>query len=167
MLFYFALLLSLALHSCAAQTYTIETEPAGARVLKGFFQRDVLEEDSVFASWFKPNYASAGYDSSTVAQIAPLTSDIHVVMVIGTWCGDSKRELPKQLKILDAVKFPEDQIVMFGVDRSKRSEDGTTQKYNVLRVPTMIVFRGEQELGRIVEYPRASQEADLLRLLNK
>jgi hypothetical protein len=153
--------------SCAAQTYTIETEPSGARVLKGFFQRDVLEEDSVFSSWFTTNYNAYRYDSSVVAQIAALTSDVHVVMVVGTWCGDSKRELPKQFKILDAVNITEERIVMFGVDRSKRSQDGTTQQYNVIRVPTLIVFRGEQELGRIVEFPRATHEVDLLRLLKR
>jgi len=144
----------------------VEIEPSGTKILKGYFERKDLEHDSLF-SWFKTNYESYRFDSTVVSQITPLTKDIHVVIVVGTWCGDSKRELPKQFKILDAVNIMDDRIVMFGVDRSKKSDDSTMQKYNVLRVPTMIVFRGEQELGRIVEFPRASHEVDLLRLLNR
>lgn len=160
------LIWSAVLGSCAAQTYTVEIEPSGTKVLKGYFDRHVMEEDPHF-SWFKTNYDAYQLDSSITAQIATLTDDVHFIMVVGTWCGDSKRELPKQFKILDAAKVPEDNVTIFGVDRSKKSQEGTTDKYTILRVPTLIVFRGEQELGRIVEHPRVTNEADLLRLLSK
>lgn len=154
------------LFGCAAETYVIETEASGTKIVKGYFDRHVLEEDQNF-SWFTANYAAEQYDSAVVAELAPLTDDVHFVMVVGTWCSDSKREMPKQFKILDAAKVPEKKITLFGVDRSKRSQDGTTDKYTILRVPTLIVFRGDQELGRIVEHPRVTNEADLLRLLTR
>jgi hypothetical protein len=166
MIILFILMNGAVLAGCAAQTFTMEVEPSGTKIVRGYFERSLLEDEPAF-SWFKTNYDAFQYDSAVVAQIAPLTEDVHVVMIVGTWCGDSKRELPKQFRILDAVNFPQKNVTMFGVDRSKKSQDSTTYRYNVLRVPTMIVFRGEQELGRIVEYPRASQEVDLLRLLNK
>ncbi|MCK9410211.1 MAG: thioredoxin family protein [Bacteroidetes bacterium] len=152
--------------SCAPLSYTIETEVTGTKVLKGVFDREVLEENPDF-SWFTTNYSAYRYDSAVVNRLAPLMNDVHVVMIVGTWCGDSKRELPKQFKIFDALQLSNDKIVVFGVDRSKKSVDGTTQKYRVVKVPTLIVFRGEQELGRIVENPTTSQEEDLLRLLKK
>jgi len=65
------------------------------------------------------------------------------------------------------MSVSEDDVHLFGVDRSKKSTDGTTEKYTISRVPTLIVLRGDEELGRIVESPRSTQEKDLLRILQK
>lgn len=160
------LVLSALLFGCAAPTYTVETEGGGTKVFKGYFDRKDMEEEPQF-TWFKQHYEEVQYDSATVAQLIPLAEDAHFVIVMGTWCGDSKREVPHQLKLLDAIGVPAQAVRFFGVDRSKKSQDGTTEKYTIMRVPTLIVFRGEQELGRIVENPRVSQQADLLRLLSR
>lgn len=163
----FVLLLCIEItNGCAQQTFTVVMEPAGTKILQGFFQREDLEQDTLF-TWFKANYDAYHLDSETVNQIAPLSKGVKFVTVIGTWCGDSKREVPKLFKIFDAIDIPRDNVILFGVDRTKRSSDGTTEQYNVKRVPTVIVFRDGEELGRIVESPRKTFELDLLKLLNR
>ncbi len=152
--------------SCASEQYIVEVEPSGTRVIKGIFDRSVLEHDSTF-TWYKTNYESYAVDPTTLREITTLSDDIHFVLVVGTWCGDSKREVPHLFKIFDAAKISEDQLLMLGVDRSKKSPDGLTDKYNIQRVPTLIVLKGDQELGRIVEYPRETLERDIVRILQK
>jgi hypothetical protein len=165
-IFSFIIIASVVFGSCAAPTFTAEMEPSGTKIIKGYFERSVIEEDTHF-SWNKTNYDSYHPDSATIAELKPLMKDIHFLLVVGTWCGDSKREMPHTFKILDALSVSEGEIQYFGVDRSKKSTDGTTDKFTISRVPTLIVLRGDEELGRIVESPRSTQEKDLLRILQK
>ena len=164
--FIFAFFSAVLMYGCASPSYTVETEPGGAKIIKGLFDRDVFKNDTL-CSWFKYNYDSYALDSASIIEMKPLLNEFHFIVVLGTWCGDSKREVPKQLKIFDVAGVAESKIMIFGVDRSKKSPDGTTDKYNVLRVPTLIVMKGGEEVGRIVENPRTSQEKDLLHLLQK
>ena len=154
------------LYSCASGKYHVEIEPSGTRVMKGIFERSDIEHDSTF-TWFKTNYESYTVDSTSLQSISALSYDIHFVMVLGTWCGDSKKEVPKLFKVFDSANIPEHKILMIGVDRSKKSYDGLSDKYNIQRVPTLIVLKGDQELGRIVEYPKETLEKDILKILQK
>ncbi len=162
---FFTAILSLLLQRCSAQNYVVEIEPSGTKIIKGVLERQHLENDSLF-SWYKYNYDSYAVDSAAIKEIEPLLNNIHFVLVIGTWCSDSKRDVPHLYKIFDAANISDRTVFMFGVDRTKKSQDGTTEKYNILRVPTLIVFNGEQEIGRIVEHPRATLEKDILKILN-
>jgi len=156
----------LLIFGCASKLFEVEVEPSGTRVIKGIFERSDLEHESTF-TWFKTNYESYSVDPTTLPEITTLSENIRFVLVIGTWCGDSKRDVPHLFKIFDLAKISDHQLVMMGVDRSKRSQDGFTDTYNVQRVPTLIVLDGDQELGRIVENPRESLEKDLVRILQK
>ncbi len=152
--------------NCSGPTYTVEMEPSGTKILKGFFHRSDVEHDTLF-TWFRTNYDGYALDSASITELQPMMNDVHFLVVLGTWCGDSKREFPHTSKIMDALGVSKSDIRLFGVDHSKKSTDGTTEKYNIMRVPTLIIFRGEEEVGRIVEHPRETQEKDLLRILQK
>ncbi|NUN70098.1 MAG: thioredoxin family protein [Bacteroidetes bacterium] len=160
-----AVVIILLLSGCAAETFTIETEATGTKIIRGSFHRSVLEEGEDF-SWFRTHYDAYRPDSAAVAAMRPLVKDLRVIIIAGTWCGDSKREVPKQFRILDALGVPDERITMVGVDRSKRSADSTTMLLRIFKVPTTIFFRGEQELGRIVEFPHETHEKDMLKLLS-
>lgn len=55
---------------------------------------------------FKENAAEYAPDKKAVAKIQRIKEPLSVLMFLGTWCGDSMRESPKLLKILDASKNP-------------------------------------------------------------
>ncbi len=152
--------------SCASEHFQVEVEPSGTRILKGIFERTDLEHDSTF-TWYKTNYDAYAVDPTAIQEITTYSDDIHFVLVLGTWCGDSKKEVPQLFKIIDAAKIANHGMLLFGVDRSKKSQDGLTDRYNIQRVPTLIVLRGDQELGRIVEYPKETLEKDIARILQK
>ena len=94
--------------------------------------------------------------------------DDRIEVFLGTWCSDSQREVPKFLKILDELhtKYKKDVTVSYvAVDRAKQSPASLLAGKSIDKVATFIVYRGEHELGRIVEKPNGLLEDDLLALL--
>ena len=89
-----------------------------------------------------------------------------VVVYYGSWCGDSRREVPRVLATLDAADYPRERLRLVGVDDAgstyKQSPDGATVGKHVYRVPTVTLHRGGTELGRLIELPCTTPEADLL-----
>jgi len=156
----------LSMWSCASEHFQIEVEPSGVHVIKGVFERANLEHDSTF-TWYKTNYQAYAIDPTATQELSARLNDIHFVLVLGTWCGDSKREVPQMFKIFDSAKIDDSDVLLLGVDRSKKSGDGLSERYKIERVPTLIVLKGDQELGRIVEQPRETLEKDLVRILQK
>jgi thiol-disulfide isomerase/thioredoxin len=164
----FLIFITLLLAGCGSSTeYTVHRKSETAVIITGTFNRSVLESDDLSKSWFTHYFTDYHVDDVTAAEIGRLQQDIRYVFIVGTWCGDSKREVPRMYKICDAAKIPEKRITLIGVDRSKNDERGTAKKYLLERVPTFIVLRNEREIGRIVETPVETLEEDLLEILKR
>jgi hypothetical protein len=56
---------------------------------------------------------------------------------------------------------------MNALDTKKESPDFDAIANKVSLVPTFIVYRNNQEIGRIIETPNQSLEKDLLKILSK
>ena len=84
---------------------------------------------------------------------------------MGTWCGDSRREVPKLYKVLEQVNFNMDNLEMVALDRSKRTPDNLQKGYNIIRIPTFVFYKNGKEIGRFVEYSRETLERDILKIL--
>ena len=84
---------------------------------------------------------------------------------MGTWCGDSKREIPRFYKVLKAAKFNVSNLEMIAVNRGKKTPDNLQKGLNIFRVPTFIFYKNGKEIGRYVEYPRVSLEKDILAIV--
>lgn len=111
-----------------------------------------------------PNYQP---DSTTIAALKPLLKNKKITIVMGTWCGDSKLQVPHFYKILDGLGVKEKKVTLICVDHSKKAENGLLDNLNILRVPTFIVYEKDHELGRIIESPKVTLEKDLLAILTK
>lgn len=142
----------------------------GQEVLVGKCTRSALLVGQ-YANWFVRNYADYTVDTATCTYIRPLLEHKKITVFMGTWCGDSQRELPRLLKMLDCCGFPEDKVQLIMVsnaqDAYKQSPQHEEQGKNIVRVPTIIIEEHKQEIGRIVEYPVVSLEKDLLKILRK
>ncbi len=92
-------------------------------------------------------------------------SDYNVVVLFGSWCGDTREQLPRFYRILEKTKMPLTQVSLVGFDRDKRGRDMEHRIYKVERLPTFIIYRGHKEIGRIVETPTATLEADLVKII--
>ena len=84
---------------------------------------------------------------------------------MGTWCRDSKREVPRIYRILDAVSFDKSRLTLINLDRTKSSPKGKEESLNIHHVPTLILYRSGIEIGRIIESPIKSLEKDIAAIL--
>jgi cyclophilin family peptidyl-prolyl cis-trans isomerase/HEAT repeat protein/thiol-disulfide isomerase/thioredoxin len=93
-----------------------------------------------------------------------------VEVYMGTWCPDSLREVPKFLRIVDdlesqfGVKLP---ATFIAVDRAKQRPAELIAGKDVQKISTFIYYRGDRELGRIIERPQGVFEDDLLAIAAK
>jgi len=85
----------------------------------------------------------------------------------GSWCGDSFEQLPLLLTALKAAGNPGLTVTLIGVDRAKDEPQGRGKAAGVKRVPTIVVRRGGEELGRMIETPSsATIDRDIAMILN-
>ncbi|MEE8278016.1 MAG: hypothetical protein V3R89_04780 [Thermoanaerobaculia bacterium] len=90
-----------------------------------------------------------------------------VTVLLGTWCSDSRRELARLWRAFDDAGLSDPpQLRYVGVDRGKREPEELVAGSVLLYVPTFIVRRGGEEVGRIVEESPGGIENDLLALLS-
>jgi hypothetical protein len=84
-----------------------------------------------------------------------------LVVLFGTWCHDSEREVPRLLKLLDLSGVELKGLSLHGVNYNKQEPTNLHRQYDLRYSPTIILLQGEKELGRVVEKPMASLGEDL------
>lgn len=136
-------------------------------ILYGYCDRKGLTSGQ-FSSWFEPEYQSYVVNDSLIFGMNPdLLFSCNIKIVLGTWCSDSQREVPRIYKILDYLHFPENNLKLICIDRKKNADGTEVQDLNIELVPTIIFFNGDEEIGRIVESPMESLEADMVKILGE
>ena len=119
---------------------------------------------SISESWEREYdaYEPSAEDLSALAALkGPAVLDVY----FGSWCSDSRRELPHLMKILDRASPPGLRVRFFGLDRSKKKPARLVRRGAIERVPTLVLSAGGREIGRIVESPRSTLEHDLALLV--
>jgi thioredoxin len=129
----------------------------------GWVSRGVLDTPP-YAS-FKTEYRAYAIDTNMVDLIRSVNGGVEAIVFFGAWCSDSRREVPRFLKIADAAGMAGERVRLYAVDRSKKSADGLTELYRIELIPTFIFLKDGKEIGRIAEKPATTIEADLLALL--
>jgi len=104
-------------------------------------------------------------NSAAVAFLQNFDQDIKISVVLGTWCPDSRREVPRFLKVMEAANNPHFQYELFGLDRAKKDSLGMGEKFQIEYVPTFVVLKNDEEIGRIIETPIETIEQDLVEIL--
>lgn len=142
----------------------VKSEKSGKVNLIGMTNRSAYQ-DTNFAWWFNSEYKNYDVDTLSLDSAMVSLEDVMIKIVLGTWCSDSRREVPRFLKILDYLKFPEDKYLLINVDRDKNDLNGSLEALNIQLVPTIIFYKEGNELGRIIESPIESLEKDLVRIV--
>lgn len=160
----FIAILVMALSAIAIAQTT--TKPV---ILYGAISKEDLMK-APFHKWFDSTYHA--YEPAVAAITAikkTNTKDIGIEIFLGTWCGDSKREVPRFVKLLNETSFPMKhvKIIALGSDSLyKQSPQHEEAGKGIFRVPVFIVYKNGVELGRINEFPVVSLEKDILTILN-
>ena len=138
----------------------------------GACNRDSLQK-APFSSWFNPGFDQYNPDKKITDQLRiEKMENIRIKVFFGSWCGDSKREVPRFLKLMQTISFPEKRLELIGVGGSdslyKQSPGHEEAGLGIFRVPVFIIYRDGKEINRINEFPVVSLERDLLDIiLNK
>lgn len=122
--------------------------------------------EAPFNTWFHFNYEDYEMDETIIEKLAPLLDNITIKAFMGTWCSDSQEQIPVLYKILDTTEFNYENLEMVAVNEDKKTPDNLQIGLDIERVPTFIFYKNGVEIGRFVEYPRESVEADLLKIVS-
>lgn len=120
------------------------------------------------SSWYIKGYDDYQLKTDAINRLLDINKDgIKIKVVMGTWCPDSRREVPRFMRVMDAWHFPVADITFIGVDNAKLSPVGEYKSLNILRVPTFIIYKNNIEAGRIIENPTTSLEQDIVNILTR
>jgi len=160
-----SLLIILFAFSAVAQTAT--EKPA---ILYGNCTKDHLMLEP-HAKWFSPGFDNYKPQAMALTALKKLHSEsLEIKIFFGTWCGDSKREVPRFLKLMAALSFPQKNIQLIAVGNGdslvKQSPQHEEKGLGIFRVPVFIIYKNGVEINRINEFPVFSLEKDLLNILN-
>jgi len=126
------------------------------------------EEWKAEAGW--ENYAAGEYSPPQwkVAELAGLTRARNATFIVfgGSWCSDSKVQLPVLFRLFSLASIPAGRQRLYGVNRCVKEPTQTADRYNISRVPTVVVLSNGREIGRIAEFPRPDWADDLIRVLS-
>ena len=120
---------------------------------------ELLERHEVFKRNYDAYEVPAGIDG--------LPADLEVKILFGTWCHDSEREVPRMLKLLAASAVREENISLIALDIRKEEPQGRAKALDVRFTPTFVFFSDGIELGRIVERPTESLQADIKAIVGR
>ncbi len=163
--------LLLLLQSCESQKVVVNREVESAengKMLLGHQTKSQLLKEP-YSEWYVKEHDEYSIDQNAMAELKKeKLSSYSITVVMGTWCGDSHREVPRFFKILEEVKHPESKLTIITVNRKKEAPNGEEGPLNIQRVPTFIVKKYGKEIGRIIESPKSGYlERDLVEILKK
>ena len=160
-----ALILILTITIFGQDFKVITDEKYDEPMLVGIIERGMLENSGDYY-WYMPEFEEYQVDSLTLDKYDGLLEDKQITVVMGTWCGDSHREVPRFFKILDYLNYSSDKVYLIAVNRQKLGIADEVNELNIERVPTFIIYdKNRNELGRIIESTDKSLEKDLLKIL--
>jgi thiol-disulfide isomerase/thioredoxin len=110
-------------------------------------------------------YEAYSPDLNIVGGLQRIHEQIRVEVFLGTWCPDCRQHVNAYFKIMDMVRNPLIQTSYTGVPRDRQARGPYIEGKDIQRIPTFIVYFRDREIGRLIETPKLSVEADLWQIL--
>lgn len=145
----------------------VETQNDGKMLLGHQLKEQFLK--APYADWYVKEHDEYALDQKAIDQLKKdKINSYNLIVFMGTWCEDSHRDFPRLMKILEELKYPDNKLTIIAVNRKKESPTGDEGRYNIQKVPTIIVEKYGKEIGRIIEMPTTGYiERDLVDILKK
>jgi thiol-disulfide isomerase/thioredoxin len=131
----------------------------------GYFKVNRLSQEP-HSAWFVKGMDEYSGNRQAIDSLKAINKEyLSVKIVMGTWCPDSRREVPRFMRVLKEIDFPAERVSFIGVDNVKFSPIDNYDALGIERVPTFIFYKNNVEAGRIIENPATSLEQDMLNIL--
>ena len=122
-----------------------------------------------FSDWYRKEYTAYNPDALVKDSLRTMVNAYRFEIFLGTWCGDSKREVPRLMKLMDAMGVKQSYITIIAVGNRdslyKQSPTHEELGKEIYRVPHLNIYRNGKEIGRITETPVKSWERDMLSIM--
>jgi Thioredoxin len=92
-------------------------------------------------------------DGAIVERLRAVKEPMRLQVVLATWCGDSRQHVPRLLKAIERANNANITVELTGIGPEFLSPMQLVQDANITNVPTVIAYRGGNEIGRFVETP--------------
>jgi thiol-disulfide isomerase/thioredoxin len=141
-------------------------EIAEENILLGYCDKDGFTEDD-FNYWYQDEYDHYSVDIESLELLdSDSFSTVQIKVVMGTWCGDSQREVPRIIKILEQLDYNFENLTIIGVNKNKKAEGTEVDQLNIELVPTIIFYIDNKDVGRIIESVEESLEKDMIKIIS-
>ncbi len=141
------------------------SEKTSSNIMLGYCNRDGFAQ-AEFHVWFDVNYESYSPDQEILENLRNIDKqNLTIKIVLGTWCPDSRREVPVFYRVVDEIDIPDEKLIFICVNRLKKLPGIDLSPLEINFVPTFIIYRSGSEIGRIIESPTESIEKDMLKIL--
>jgi hypothetical protein len=139
----------------------------GRTVLINYCSRQGVTDFPEMKATYDVFYSGYEPDAALLTELAVFSEGVEITIVLGTWCGDSKIQLPRFFKITDTIGISDQNLTLICTDGEKKAENGLLDHLAISQVPTFIFYRQGEEAGRIVESPQTTLENEMLNILKK
>lgn len=139
-------------------------EKSGKQMIIGTAGRQALQDTS-FAWWYNSEYDNYTVKMKDLEGVAPKLDSVNITIVMATWCSDSRREIPRFLKMLDTLGFQQQKLHLIFVDKDRKDLSGEVDSLKIELVPTILFYRNGKEIGRITEAPAETLEIDTKKIV--
>ena len=168
LMFLFTTCLLFVLNSAGQEmNQVVFSEKTNSNILLGYCDRDGFAQEE-FQAWFDMNYESYSPDQEIIGKLRNVDKqELTINIVLGTWCHDSRREVPVFYKVVDEIGIPDEQLSLICVNRLKEFPGTNLNHLDINFVPTFIIYKSGSEIGRIIESPVESIEKDILKIITQ
>jgi|TARA_R100000005_G_C4982643_1_gene191958 thiol-disulfide isomerase/thioredoxin len=125
-------------------------------------KEQILANDRIYEIYinrYKPDSASVDY-------LSAFPDSVTLMVFMGSWCRESKKYIPGLMKTLELADSERITAEYLGVDQQKKIPQILLKEFEIKYIPTIVVLKGNKELGRIVEKPHQLIETDLIQILD-
>jgi thiol-disulfide isomerase/thioredoxin len=149
----------------AKSEFIISRDTANKVVITGKINWEDWQKNAEWQSYTADEYKVNNILKDSLISIFK-KNNIKFILFGGSWCSDSKEQMPRFFKILKLCDYPIDKVELYGLDRKKEEQTGIAKALQILNVPTLIIIKNNNEVGRIIETPSHSWEEDIFSHLN-
>jgi len=133
-----------------------------SEILGPVSKEEILANDRIYEIYIN-RYTP---DSASVNYLSAYPDSVTLIVFMGSWCRESKKYIPGLMKTLELAESEFIITEYIAVDQQKKIPQIFLKEFEIKYIPTVVVLKGNKELGRIVEKPRQLIETDLIQILD-
>ena len=128
-------LLLLAGGLTAQEHETLDVSDPSVPDLLGAVQREQLQTGD-YNVWFAKQYDGYETDKAQLKELGQRLSGVTVKLFFGTWCHDSRRQVPRFFSLMDEVGYGSENVDLIGVNKAKDVPAKFGSGLNIHHTPT-------------------------------